>query len=186
MNRDSVLFLYNNHFCLKWKPEGVSFEDAIKELKDNFNIVDKYITEENVTSHFKYELIPKKTDSHLSDFIVYDFQTHNTDRARPYVFCFYRLSKLAGRYNRDLTPEELEKCEKDTIAFDGDNCVATVFDFCLKSKGDARKVKKIVEYNLQIHAHNGSSFDTWIKLNNLPCDNHIVGDIFKNGKVIVE
>ena len=46
----------------------------------------------------------KKIDSHLTNFIVYDLETHNTDRARPYVFCFYRLSKLAGRYNRDLTP----------------------------------------------------------------------------------
>ena len=35
-----------------------------------------------------------------------------------------------------------------------------------------------------MHAHNGSGFDTWIVLNNLPCDKHIV-DIIKNGKGIV-
>ena len=35
---------------------------------------------------------------------------------------FYRLSKLAGRYNHDLTPSEIEKCKKDTLVFDGDNC----------------------------------------------------------------
>ena len=52
-------------------------------------------------------------------------------------------------------------------------------------KGEERKVKnKIVEYNLQLHAHNGSGFDTGIKLNNLPCDKHIVGDVIKNGKGI--
>ena len=72
--------------------------------------------------------------------IVYDLETHNTDRARPYVFCFYRLSKLAGRYDRDLTPDELEKCRKDTIAFDGDNCVEKALGFCLKLKREARKV----------------------------------------------
>ena len=44
---------------------------------------------------------------------------------------------------------------------------------------------KIVEYNLQMHAHNGSRFDTWIVLNNLPCDKHIV-NIIKNGKGIIE
>ena len=33
-------------------------------------------------------------------------------------------------------------------------------------------------------AHNGSGFDSWIILNNLPCDKHIV-DIFKNGKRII-
>ena len=37
-----------------------------------------------------------------------------------------------------------------------------------------------------MHADNGSSFDTWIILNNLPCDKHIVGDIIKNGKGIIE
>ena len=53
-------------------------------------------------------------------------------------------------------------------------------------KGEERKVKnKIVEYNLQLHAHNGSGFDTWMILNNLPCDKHIVAFI-KNGKGIIE
>ena len=37
-----------------------------------------------------------------------------------------------------------------------------------------------------MHAHNGSGFDTWIILNNLPCDKHIVGDIVKSGKGIIE
>ena len=38
-----------------------------------------------------------KTESHLTNFIVYDLETHFTDRARPYVFRFYRLSELAGK-----------------------------------------------------------------------------------------
>ena len=70
----------------------------------------------------------------MTNFIVYDLETHNTDRARPYVFSFYRLSKLAGRYNHDLTHDEIEKYKKDTIAFDGDNCVETALDFCLELK----------------------------------------------------
>ena len=186
-NRNSALYLYNNHFCLIWKSQSVSFNQPIKELKDNFKMIDNYITEENVNSHFKYDFLPKKIESHLTNFIVYDLEAHNTDRARPYLFCFYRLSKLAGRYNRDLTLDELEKCRKDTIAFDGDNCVSKALDFCLKLKGEERKVKnKIVEYNLQLHAHNGSGFDTWVFLNNLPCDNYIVGDIIKNGKGSIE
>ena len=59
-NRDSALYLYNNHFCLIWKSQGVSFNQAIKELKNNFKFVDNSITDENVNSHFKYEFIPKK------------------------------------------------------------------------------------------------------------------------------
>ena len=43
---------------------------------------------------------------------------------------------------------------------------------------------RIVEYNLQSHAHNGSGFDTWVILNNFPCVKHIA-DIIKNGKGII-
>ena len=154
---------------------GVSFNQAVTELKDNFKIIVNFITEENVNSHFEYIYKPKKIASHLSNFIVYDLETHNTDRARPYVLCFYRLSKLAGRYNRDLTKDEIEKCKKDNIAFDGDNCVEKALDFCIKLKSEEFKEKKrkVSEYNLQLHAHNGSGFDTWIVLKNLPCDKRI-------------
>ena len=50
---NKALRLYNNRFCLKRESEGVSFNQAIKELKDNFKIVDKFNTEENVKSHFE-------------------------------------------------------------------------------------------------------------------------------------
>ena len=39
-NRDTALFLYNNHFCLIWKSQGVSFNQALNELKINLKIVD--------------------------------------------------------------------------------------------------------------------------------------------------
>ena len=167
--------------------QKVCFNQAIKELKDNFKIVDNFITEENVKSHFEYIYKSKKIESHLTNFLVYDLETHNTDRARPYVFCFYRLSKLAGRYNCDLTSDEIDKCKKDTIAFDGDDCVEKASDFCLKLKGEAYRDSKgkVLESNLQLHAHNGSGFDTWIVLNNLPCDKRIVNIIIK-GKGIIE
>ena len=103
-DRDNALFVFINHFCFLWESDGVSFNQAIKELKGNFKIIDNYITEENVNSRFKYEFIPKKIHPHLTNFVVNGLETHNTDRARPYCICFYRVSKLAGRYNRDLTP----------------------------------------------------------------------------------
>ena len=123
----------------------------------------------------------------MTNFIVYDLETNNTDRARPYVICFYRLGKLAGRYNRDLTPDETDKCRRVTIAFDVDNCAEKALDFCLKLKGEEYKDKKgkFLECNLQLYAHNGSGFDTWIILNNLPCDKIIV-NIIKNGKGILQ
>ena len=54
------MFLYNNHFCLLWRSERVSFNQAIKKLKDKFKIVDNYVTEEKVKSHFEYINKPEK------------------------------------------------------------------------------------------------------------------------------
>ena len=104
--RSIALYLHKNHFCLVWKSENVSFNQTIKELKNNFEKIDNYLTEENVNSHFNYEFTPKKIESHLTDFIVYDLETHNGDKAIPYHMTFYRLSKLTGRRNRDLTPKK--------------------------------------------------------------------------------
>ena len=180
------MFLYNNHFCSKWKSAGESFNQAITELKDNFKTVDNFITEEIVKSHFEYIYKPKKIESHLTNFIGYDLETLNTDRAKPYKMTFCRLGKISGRYDRDPTVDELNK-KKDAIAFVGDNCVGTALDFCLKLKGEEYKDKtgKVLEYQLQLHAHNGSGFDTWIVLNTLPCDKRIV-NLIKNGKHIIE
>ena len=97
------------------------------------------------------------------------------------------MSKLAGRYNRDLTRDEIDNCKNDTIVFDGDDCVEKALNFCLKSKREEYKDKKgnVLEYNLQLHAHDGSGFDTWIVLNNLSRDKTIV-NIMKNGKRNIE
>ena len=59
----------------------------------------------------------QKKESHLTNFVLYDLQTHNTDRARPYNMKIYRISILAGRYNRDLTQYENEKCKNHTLVF---------------------------------------------------------------------
>ena len=106
--RNRAIFLHNNHFCPMWKLQAVSFNKSIEELERNFEIVDNYITEENVNSHFKYEFIPNKKQSHATIYIVYDIERQNTDRARLYNITFHLLSKLAAKYNRGLTPYEKE------------------------------------------------------------------------------
>ena len=71
--------------------------------------------------------------------------------------------------------------------FDCANRVNNALHFCLKLTKEERKdnKNKVLEYNLQLHAHNGSCFDTWVVLNNLSCDKRIV-NIIKNGKSFVE
>ena len=47
--------------------------------------------------------------------IFFDTETFNTDRAVPYDSCIYRLSKLSGKSNRDITDQENEKCRKKRL-----------------------------------------------------------------------
>ena len=47
------------------------------------------------------------------------------------------------------------------------------------------KKGKVLENNLQLHAHNRSGFDSWIVINILSCDKRIV-NIIKNGEGIIE
>ena len=143
-----------------WNSQKFSFRQAVENLKDKFKIVDVFILKENFNSHFEYEFTPSKIDSHPTIFLVYDIKTHNTDRARLYCICFYRLGEVAGRYNCDLSQYEVKKCKKDTFDFDGDACIIKAKDYSLKFKGEERKVKnKNIEHNLQLHAQNGSGFD---------------------------
>ena len=51
--KNTALKIQNNHFCLIWKTDGISFDRAIKELKDNFKVVDNVISDEHVKSYIK-------------------------------------------------------------------------------------------------------------------------------------
>ena len=89
---------------------------------------------------------------------------------------------MAVGCNLDLTPYKVGKSKNDTFVFDGDDCIVKSLEFLLKFKVAHRKVNiRVVAYVVQLHAHNGSGFDTWIFLNNLPCEKLIV-DIIKNEK----
>ena len=92
--RNTSLFIYNNHFCLICKSKGFSFDKAIKESKDNFKVVDNVVSDKHVKSFIDYEYNPKKFKSPLTNIVVYDLETFNKIRAVPYCDCIYKLSKI--------------------------------------------------------------------------------------------
>ena len=58
--RNTALFIHNNHFCLIWKSNNISFNQVIEnELKPNFKLVDNVISDNYVTSFIKYDYKPK-------------------------------------------------------------------------------------------------------------------------------
>ena len=179
--RDTSLFIYNDHFCLFWKSKGIRFDKAIKELKDNFKLVDNVISDKHVKSLIKYEYNPKKVKSPLTNIVVYDLKTSNKIRAVPYCSCINKLSKISGEYHRVISEQECQKCLNECVVFKGTDCNNEMLDHVLSFKGEPKKVKKkFVEYNLFLIAHNGSGFDIYVVLNNLPQWRSIVKPI-ENG-----
>ena len=89
----------------------------------------------------KYEYNFRKNESQLSMFIVYDIETDNADRAKPYNISFYRLGKLAAKYNRDLPPNELDRCRKGTYVFVGKTCISNALENVSKLKDNGKLVK---------------------------------------------
>ena len=106
-------------------------------------------------------------------------------RIVPYCSCIYKLSNFSGKYNRDISEKEYQKCLSDCVVFKGTDCINERLDHVFSFKEEARKVrKKIVEDNLFLIAHNGSGFDSFIVFNNLPQWRSVV-DLFTNGAGIV-
>ena len=117
--------------------------------------------------------------------IVYHLETFNSDNAVPYANCIYRQSKISGNYNRDITQGEYEILLNDSIVFKGTNSIREMLNHVLQFKGEGKKINnKFVEYNLYILAHNGSGFDSYVVLNNLPQWRTVV-TLIKNGSGIV-
>ena len=116
--RDTALKIHNNHFCLIWKSDRISFNQVIEnELKPNFKVVDNVISDKHVKGFIKYEYNPKKVKSPLTNIVVYDLETFNKIRVVPYCGCIYKLSKLSGKYNRDISEQEYQKCLNDCVVF---------------------------------------------------------------------
>ena len=183
--RDTALKIHENHFCLIWKSDGISFEKAIKKLKYDFKVVDNVISDKHVKSFFKYEYNPKKVKSPLTNIVVYDLETFNKIRPVPYCSCIYKLSKISGKDNRDISEQEYQKCLNDCVVFKGTDCINEMLDHVLLFIGEPKKFKnKFVEYNLDLTAHNGSGFGSYVVLNNLPQRRSVV-KLIKNGARIV-
>ena len=114
--RDTALKIHNNHFCLIWKSDRISFNQVIEnEVKPNFKIVDNVISDKHVKGLIKYEYNPKKVKSPLTNIVVYDLETFNKIKAVPYCSCIYKLSKISGKYHRDISEQEYQKCLNDCL-----------------------------------------------------------------------
>ena len=40
-----------------------------------------------------------------------------------YCSCIYKLSKISGKYHRDISEQEYQKCLNDCVVFEGTGCI---------------------------------------------------------------
>ena len=52
--------------------------------------------------------INKKVQSQLTNMIVYDIENSNTVKCVPYANCLFKLSKISGKYNRDIANKDFQ------------------------------------------------------------------------------
>ena len=76
-------------------------------------------------------------------------EAFNKIRAVPYCSCLYKLSKISGKYHRDMSEKEYQNCLNDCVVFKGTDFIIEMLDHVLSFKGEPKQVKiKIVEYNI--------------------------------------
>ena len=137
--RNTSFFILNNPSCFIWKSNGISFIQVIKdESKTNFDVVDNVIADKHVKSFVKNDYHPEQVQSPLTNIVVYHLETYNKDRVVPYCSCFYKVCKLSGKYNRDIS-EKNQNCLNDCVVFKGTDCINGMLDHVLSSKKEAQK-----------------------------------------------
>ena len=133
----------------------------------------------------KNDYKPIKVQSPPTNRVVYDLETFNKFRAVSFCSCKYLLSKISGKYHRDISEKEYQKCLNGCVIFKGTDCNNEKLDHVLSFEGKPKKVKsKIVEYNLYLIAQNGSGVDSYVLLNNLSQWRSVV-KLIKNGAGII-
>ena len=110
--RKIALDMYKIFFCLISKSNFVSFKKAIEEFKLNFKVVDNVISDKHDKGFIKYEYKLKKVEPRLTNSILYDIETFDTDRFGSYSICIIKLSKLSSKSIRDITQQADEYIEE--------------------------------------------------------------------------
>ena len=106
---------------------------------------------------------------------VFDLETHdNQELAEAFSAGLYDVSRLCGRWDRDLIPDEIVIEKQNVTVFDGSN--GNPVKNMLKSFSENYKVDErtyidkdgdeiVSSYRLLLAAHNSSGFDSWVVLN---------------------
>ena len=73
---------------------------------------------------------------------MHDLETFNKFRAVAYCSCMFKLSKTSGKYHRDISEKEYQKCLNDCVVFKGSDCIKAMLDHLLSFSGEVKKVEK--------------------------------------------
>ena len=95
------------------------------------------------------------------------------------------LSKISGRDDKEITPSQYQKCLEDCIVLKAVTWINEFLDHALGFKEEVEGLNnETIEQNFYMIDHNGSGFDTYIVLKNLPQWRRVVRMI-RNGAGII-
>ena len=70
-HKNIALKIHNNNFCLNWKSNDISFLQTIKQLQQNFKVVDNIMSDKHVESYIKCEYKPEKVQFPVTNIVWY-------------------------------------------------------------------------------------------------------------------
>ena len=157
----------------------------MEELKWTFKIVYVVVSDKHVKNFIKHEHKPEEVQSQSNNVINYVLETISTDKCVPYAVGLHKINKTSGKNYRDIAYQELEKCTIKCGVFKGTNFLNEMLENKSESKGEAIRVKdKFVIYYLNLFAHHGFGFDTYLVLTNTP-QKRTVLDLIKNSAGLI-
>ena len=117
------IYIHKNHYCVIWKKNRKdSLLNGVNEIEENFKYVKNKINENNLKQRIRYRFPKHETIDQLENVFVFDLETHNDEEfAEAYAAGLYDVNRLRGKWDRDLTGDELVLEKQYVTVFDASN-----------------------------------------------------------------
>ena len=161
--------------CCLGKDRGDSLLTGVEEIDINFKYVKKTINENNIKQRFLYRFPKHETIDQLENLFIFDLENCiDQEFAEACSAGLYDVNRLRGKWDRDITSDELENKSENVTVFDGSyaNPVINMLKYSSENYEGVERTyidkdgdEIVCSYRLLLVAHNPSGFDSWDVLN---------------------
>ena len=139
LNRGTYVFIHKHLYCVIWKKNRRDdLLNGVEELEGNFKYVKNKTNENNLSQRISYRFPKHETINQLENVFVFDLETYEDQEfAEAFAAGLFDVNGLQDRWDRDLTPDEIEIENEYAIVFDKScgNAVMNMLNFISENYG---------------------------------------------------